>query len=79
MKLVGKLKKNVAKAENKEQARESIKKAGMILSDAELDQVSGGDYGGTSFFRVCSRCGNTYISICTCDPLNPFRDHDPSL
>ena len=42
MKLVGKLKKNVAKAENKEQARESIKKAGMILSDAELDQVAAG-------------------------------------
>ena len=42
MKLTGKLKEKVEKAENKEQARESIKKAGMILSDAELDQVSGG-------------------------------------
>ena len=74
-----KLKENVEKAENKDQEKKLIAKAGMILSDDELDQVSGGDYGGTSFFRVCSRCGNTYISICTCDPLNPFRDHGPSL
>ena len=74
-----KLKENVEKAENKDQEKKLIAKAGMILSDDELDQVSGGDYGGTSFYRVCSRCGNTYISICTCDPLNPFRDHGPSL
>ena len=79
MKLVGKLKDKVSKAETKEQAKELIANAGMILGDDELDQVSGGDYVGTSFYRVCSRCGNTYISICTCDPLNPFRDHGPSL
>lgn len=53
--------------------------AGMILSDDELDQVSGGNYGDTSFFRVCSRCGNTYLGICSCDPLNPFRDQGPFL
>ena len=42
MKLTGKLKETVAKAENKEQAREAIKKAGMILDDDELEMVSGG-------------------------------------
>ncbi len=43
MKLTGKLKENVEKAENKEQAKKPFAKAGIILSDAELDQVSGGD------------------------------------
>ena len=42
MKLVGKLKEKVNKAENKEQAKELIAKAGMELNDEELDQVSGG-------------------------------------
>ena len=42
MKLTGKLKENVEKAENKEQEKELIAKADMILSDSELDQVSGG-------------------------------------
>ena len=42
MKLTGKLKENVKKAENKEQAKKPIAKAGIILSDDELDQVSGG-------------------------------------
>ena len=42
MKLVGKLKESVAKAENKEQAKEAIKQAGMELTDEEMDQVSGG-------------------------------------
>ena len=53
--------------------------AGMILSDDELDQVSGGGYGDTSFIRVCSRCGKSYTGICSCDPLNPFRDQGPFL
>ncbi len=42
MKLTGKLKENVEKAENKEQEKELIAKAGMILSDDDLDQVAGG-------------------------------------
>ena len=40
--LVGKLKENVAKAENKEQAKELIANAGMELTDEEMDKVSGG-------------------------------------
>ena len=42
MKLTGKLKENVAKAGSKEQAKEMIAKAGMELTDDEMDMVSGG-------------------------------------
>ncbi len=46
MELTGKLKENVNKAENREAVKEMIKnageKAGIILSEEELDQVSGG-------------------------------------
>ena len=42
MKLVGELKKEVEKIETKEGKKEAIKKAGMELSDEELDQVAGG-------------------------------------
>jgi hypothetical protein len=42
MKLIGNLKKEVENAKTKEEARESIKKAGMLLDDDELEQVSGG-------------------------------------
>ena len=44
MKLTGKLKENVAKAENKEQAKEMIADVGMELTDDELDKVNGGTY-----------------------------------
>ena len=42
MKLTGKLKEKVEKAENKQQAREIIAKAGMELTDEEMVQVTGG-------------------------------------
>ena len=42
MKLTGELEEKVEKAENKEEAKQAIEDAGMILSDAELDQVAGG-------------------------------------
>ena len=42
MKLTGKLKENVEKAESKEQAKKLIAKAGMELTDEEMDMVSGG-------------------------------------
>ena len=42
MKLTGKLKEDVEKAENKEQAKELIAEAGMELTDDELDKVAGG-------------------------------------
>ena len=42
MKLVGNLKKQVEETKNKEEAKEVIEKAGMKLTDEELDQVTGG-------------------------------------
>ncbi len=46
MELIGKLKEDVEKAENKEEAKKMIKEAGveagMELSEEELDQVAGG-------------------------------------
>ena len=42
MKLIGNLKKKVENAETKEEARDTIKKAGMQLTDDELDLVACG-------------------------------------
>ena len=42
MKLTGELKEKVEQAETKEEAKITIEEAGMILDDAELDQVAGG-------------------------------------
>lgn len=42
MKLTGELKKNVDKAQTKEEAKELIAQAGMELTDEELDTVAGG-------------------------------------
>ena len=42
MKLVGKLKEDVAKATNVETAKKLIEEAGIQLTDEELEQVSGG-------------------------------------
>ena len=44
MKLTGKLKTQVESAATKEEKREAIKQAGMLLTDDELDQVSGGSW-----------------------------------
>ena len=49
MKLTGKLKTQADYAAMKEEKREAIKQAGMLLSDDELDQVAGGVPGG----RTC--------------------------
>ncbi len=42
MKLTGDLEKQVQKAETREEAKDVIEKAGMQLSDDELDNVAGG-------------------------------------
>ncbi len=42
MELLGNLKDKVSKAQNKEEAKSIIEKAGMRLTDAELDMVAGG-------------------------------------
>ena len=42
MKLIGELKKQVEETKSKEEAKEIIEKAGMQLTDEELDNVTGG-------------------------------------
>ncbi len=42
MKLIGNLKEQVENADNKEEAKRIIEKAGMELTEEELDQVAGG-------------------------------------
>ena len=42
MKLIGRLKKEVDGIGTKEGRRDAIKRAGMLLTDDELDMVSGG-------------------------------------
>ena len=58
MKLTGKLKTQVDNAPTKEEKRDAIKKAGMLLSDDELDQVAGGEWsprrgGGCPYNSYC--------------------------
>ena len=42
MELIGRLKKKVDQAASREEARELIEQAGMMLTDEELGKVSGG-------------------------------------
>ncbi len=44
MKLTGNLKKTTDKTDTKEGKKEAIRKGGMLLSDSELEMVSGGDW-----------------------------------
>ncbi len=43
MELTKELKEELEKAQSKEEAKNAIEDAGMILSDDELDQVAGGE------------------------------------
>ena len=47
MELVGELKEKVEKAESKEEARDTIREAGIELTEEEMEQVVGG--GSTLF------------------------------
>ena len=46
MELTKELKEKLENAESKEEVKKVIEEAGMILDDAELDQVAGGFQGG---------------------------------
>ena len=67
MKLTGDLKTQVESADTKEEKRELIQRAGMILSDDELDQVAGGMY-----FRNCNSCRERYGSF-ACQSCSVYR------
>ena len=71
MKLTGDLKKKVDQVQTKEEAKEAIKKAGELLTDDELEQVSGGEghfspRGAYRLYLYECECGNTFESD------NPF-------
>ncbi len=79
MKLIGNLKKQVEETKNKEEAKEVIEKAGMELTDEELDQVAGGGliYGiknnkEDSYYYYCSICRENkgpHLGQCECGGL----------
>ena len=61
MKLVGKLKEQVENATSKEEAKEAIAKAGMLLSDNEMELVTGGEGIEVTMMvnpNECLICGN---------------------
>ena len=57
MKLTGTLKKQVDKATDREEKRSLIEKAGMMLNEDELDQVTGGIRVPPPGGNVCRKCG----------------------
>ncbi|MCR5788679.1 MAG: hypothetical protein K6G83_02215 [Lachnospiraceae bacterium] len=57
MKLLGKLKKQVENAGSKGEAKDAIKKAGMLLNDEELEQVAGGAGVREALSSSCPNCG----------------------
>ncbi len=63
MKLIGKLKKQVEGESTREGSKSLIKKAGMMLTDEELDQVAGGDDAHTMYAYRCEACNVTYGAI----------------
>ena len=57
MKLIGNLKKQVEETKSKEEAKEVIEKAGMELTDEELDQVAGGGgFYSREKYYYCNKC-----------------------
>ncbi len=67
MKLIGNLKKQVEETTSKEEAKEVIEKAGMELTDEELDKVSGG----------CCGDDDCYNTKCSWNPNG--KDHELEL
>ena len=67
MKLIGNLKKQVESTNSKEEAKEVSEKAGMDLTDDELNNVTGGFHffvSGASGGRVkFCECGNPEIGV----------------
>ena len=63
MKLTGDLKSKVDNAKNKEEVKGIIEGAGMLLTDEELDQVSGGYNGGGGFYMSVGNCNGSYLAL----------------
>ncbi len=75
MKLTGELKKNVEAANTPEEARAVLEKAGIVMTDEEMEAISGGFFakettasGNNSFINMMSiMAGN--------DPFDPDSEH----
>lgn len=82
MKLVGNLKKQVEETNSKEEAKELIENAGMLLTDEELDNVTGGVDFGISGCEIplCEFCNQPmYLGYCDnpkCSCNNPIEKPD---
>ena len=63
MKLIGDLKEKVENAKTKEEARDTIKEAGMLLDDEELEKVSGG-LPDIPFIHPEGKLRNTVLLVC---------------
>ncbi|MCR4658538.1 MAG: hypothetical protein K5770_20255 [Lachnospiraceae bacterium] len=62
MKLTGNLKKQVEKAETKDEKKSLIENAGMLLTDEEVETVSGGA-GGRGFYMTVGDCNGSYLAL----------------
>ncbi len=64
MKLKGKLKEQVEKAESKQEKKSLIENAGMLLSNDELEMVSGGAGDrGSGFYMTVGNCNGSYLAL----------------
>ena len=65
MELIGKLKKDVENSKDIKEARRIMEKAGMRLTDEELQSVSGGtgDWGSEEFYVYSSKGTDVYNNI----------------
>jgi len=62
MKLTGDLKKQVEKAKSKQEKKSLIENAGMLLTDEEVETVSGGA-GGRGFYMSVGNCNGSYLAL----------------
>ena len=73
MKLTGNLKTQVDNAATKEEKREAIKQAGMLLTDDELDQVAGGAFSFGSTDCPNPNCNLRQTGTCGDCPLKVYK------
>ncbi|MCR5023108.1 MAG: hypothetical protein K6A90_02070 [Lachnospiraceae bacterium] len=62
MKLTCNIKKQVEKAETKDEKKSLIENAGMLLTDEEVETVSGGA-GGRGFYMSVGNCNGSYLAL----------------
>ncbi len=62
MKLTGNLKKQVEKAESKDEKKSLIENAGMLLDDEEVESVSGGAR-GAGYYMTVGYCNGSYLAL----------------